>query len=157
MKSPSIFAVFFVLFVPFLAFGQQPQRISTEQQALELHRGRLADLENYTTRFETAYLENDLESLGDIQMELVKIMRDEIKASIKAQKGAEENRRAAARIQIQKWLIQNFPFDKLFTEKDNPQKEKTPPFLSMLYSFRYEMQENIKDLEADLNPNQHRE
>ena len=147
MKSPSIFLAIFVLLVPFLTFAQQTQRTSTPEQVLGLHQGRLTEFENYTHRFEVAYQENDLQSMGDIRVELVKIMVNELKANQKVHHENPSDEHASTLFKNQKQLLTDFAAEKIYTLNDLPENLKIAPFLTTLNTFREEMTGAIQAME----------
>jgi hypothetical protein len=136
MKSPSIFLAFFVLAVPFLAFGQQNQRSLTPEQLAAQRHGDLDNFDNYQLRFEAAYEENDLQSMDDIRAELVKIMVREVTVVQKIFLDDPANEQKHQLFLNQHELFNDFTGQQTFTEKDLPENLKTAPFLTQLHSFR---------------------
>jgi len=147
MKAPNVLLTFLVLTLPVLSTAQQIQRSLPAEQMLDARKGGLTDFENYLYRFEVAHQENDLPSMEDIRVELLKIMDAEVSQLEKRQAAGNAPATLTARVDLQKSLLKGFKNQKL-TTLQNPSSTDRPAFLFQLHQFREQMQAELQELEG---------
>lgn len=152
MNSPKFVLAIFVLALPFFLTAQQAQRSKAPEEILDMHRGELVKFDTYLLRFEAAYEENELQSMEDIRLELLKIMEAEV-AQLEQKPVA--GKATPNRLDQQKSLLKQFKGEKLNAGRSKSENADDPAFLRQLNRFREQMQLEINDLEAQLKSNRH--
>lgn len=84
-----------------------------------MRKAEIANFKNYVFRFETAWAENDLQSMSDIRAELVKLMEKEIKQT---EEKALVTENLKALVETQKGKLAKLKSNKLTTASDSDGK-----------------------------------
>lgn len=124
MKMLNAICFLFLLAMPILTFAQQttqptapqPVRTPSPEELAEMRKAEIANFKNYVFRFETAWAENDLQSMSDIRAELVKLMEKEIKQT---EEKALANENLKALVETQKAKLTKLKNSKLSTANES--------------------------------------